>query len=94
MKDTINAEECAGLLDCTAATVEEMARNGELPGLKVGRGWVFVRADLLSYLAERARAEAERRRLDRGRGSHAAPNVRSIKPRRQSPPALPRSATA
>ena len=94
MKDTINAEECAGLLDCTSATVEEMARNGDLPGLKVGRGWVFVRSDLLAYLAERARSEAERRRQDRGRGEHSAPNVRPIKPRRQSPPTLPRSATA
>jgi len=94
MTDTINAEDCAKLLDCTAATVEEMARNGELPGLKIGRGWVFIRADLLSYLAQRARDEAENRRAERGKGSHSAPNVRPIKPRRQQPPALPKSATA
>ncbi|WP_390888316.1 helix-turn-helix domain-containing protein [Comamonas testosteroni] len=94
MTDTINAEDCAKLLDCTTAKVEEMARNGELPGLKIGRGWVFIRADLLAYLSERARHEAEKRRMERGKSDHSAPNVRPIKPRRQQPPALPRSATA
>ncbi|WP_120967825.1 helix-turn-helix domain-containing protein [Comamonas sp.] len=94
MTDTINADQCAQLLDCTPAKVEELARNGELPGLKIGRGWVFVKADLLAYLSERARVEAEKRRMDRGKSSQSAPNVRQIKPRRQPPPALPRPATA
>ncbi|KFJ13224.1 DNA binding, excisionase family domain protein [Delftia acidovorans] len=92
--DTITAEQCAELLGCTEDTVEELSRKGELPGLKFGRGWVFVRADLLAYLAERGRQEAEQRRADRGGGPQSAPNVRPIKPRRQPPPALPKLSTA
>ena len=83
--DTIDAAECAELLRCTAGQVEEMARAGDIPGLKIGRGWLFVRADLLSFLADRARQEAAARRSKRSPG----PNVEQIKPRRRAPPALP-----
>ena len=38
----------------TPEQAEELARAGEIPGLKIGRGWLFVRADLLAFLAERA----------------------------------------
>ncbi len=94
MLDTINAEQCAKLLGCTEETVEELTRKGDLPGLKFGRSWVFVRSDLLAYLAERARLEADERRSGRANAQRAAPPVRAIKPRRQQPPALPRPATA
>lgn len=94
MLDTINAEQCAKLLGCTEETVEELTRKGDLPGLKFGRSWVFVRADLLAYLAERARLEADERRSGRANAQRAAPSMRAIKPRRQQPPTLPRPATA
>lgn len=83
--DTIDAEECAELLRATKEQVEELARGGELPALKIGRSWLFVRADLLAYLAEKARAEAQERRAKR------QPNapVQLTRPRRQIPPALP-----
>ena len=63
MADTINAEQCAELLQCTAETVEELTRKGELPGVKFGRGWIYVKTDLLAYLAEKARQDAEERRI-------------------------------
>ena len=85
--DTIDADECAALLRCTAGQVEEMARAGEIPGLKIGRGWLFVRADLLAFLAERARAEAADRRARRAPAAVA--KVAPIKPRRRPPPPLP-----
>lgn len=94
MTDTINAEQCAKLLGCTEETVEELARKGDLPGLKFGRSWVFVRQDLLAYLAERARQEADERRSSRATSQRVVPNVHAIKPRRQQPPTLPRPATA
>lgn len=84
--DTIDSEECAAILRCTAEQVEELARTGEIPGLKLGRSWLFIRADLLAYLAEKARAEAQERRARR------TPNVQALrmtKPRRRVPPALP-----
>lgn len=83
--ETIDSEACAALLHCTADQVEELARAGELPALKFGRGWLFVRDDLLAYLAERARAEAMERRARR------QPNAPTpiVKARRRAAPALP-----
>lgn len=86
--ETINSQECAELMHCTSERVEEMARSGEIPGLKIGRNWLFVRGDLLAYLAEKAREEAQMRRLKRQ--PHAP--VALAKPRRQTPPALPMQA--
>jgi excisionase family DNA binding protein len=83
--ETIDSDQCAELLRCTPGQVEEMARAGEIPGLKIGRGWLFVRADLLAYLAERARDEAAQRRARRQPGTSVTP----IRRRRNVPPALP-----
>lgn len=60
--ETINAEQCAELLYCTEQRIEELTRTGELPGMKFGRSWMYVKADLLAYIADRARKEAEERR--------------------------------
>ena len=84
--DTIDTTECAALLRCSPDQVEEMARAGDLPGLKIGRAWLFVRADLLLYLAERARDEAHKRRAQRAPTATQAPQVRG---RRRSAPVLP-----
>ena len=84
MSDTIGSAECAKMLLCTTEQVEELARAGDIPGLKIGRSWLFVRADLLAYLAERARHEAQERRAKR------QPGVTQLtaKPRRRTPPVL------
>lgn len=84
--DTIDTDACAELLHCSPDQVEEMARAGDIPGLKIGRGWIFVRADLLDFLAQRARDEAADRRAKRAPGSA---NVAELRPRRRQPPALP-----
>jgi excisionase family DNA binding protein len=82
--ETINSAQCAELLHCTPEQVEELARTGEIPGLKIGRSWLFVRTDLLDYLAEKARQEAEMRRAKRQPGVSQV----VVKPRRRQPPAL------
>ena len=82
--ETIDSAQCAELLRCTPEQVEELARTGEIPGLKLGRSWLFVRADLLAYLAEKARKEAEERRSRRQPGV-----MPMVKPRRRVPPPLP-----
>jgi len=84
--ETIDSDDCAKLLHCTPEQVEELARAGDIPGLKLGRSWLFVRADLLAYLAEKARAEAQERRAKRQPEMNRSPD---IKPRRRQPPALP-----
>lgn len=86
MNETINSESCAELLHCTPEQVEELARAGEIPGLKLGRSWLFVRSDLLAYLAEKARQEAQERRSKRQPSANC---VTETKPRRRLPPALP-----
>lgn len=88
MEDTIGSEDCSRILRCTPEQVEELARAGEIPGLKLGRSWLFVRADLLLFLAEKAREEAQQRRAKR---QPAAPiqQAAPTKPRRRQPPALP-----
>lgn len=63
--DVIGSEECAALLRCTPEQVEELARAGDLPGLKIGRSWRFVKADLLAWLAQKAREEAASRKAKR-----------------------------
>lgn len=82
--DTIDTDECAALLRCSTDTIEEMARGGDLPGLKIGRTWLFIRQDLLAYLAEKARREADERRARR------QPGVTPITSRtkRRQPPVL------
>jgi len=82
--DIIDSEQCAALLRCTSKRVEELARVGEIPGLKIGRNWLFVRDDLLAYLAEKAREEAQERRIKRQ--PHAP--LPMAKPHRQTPPVL------
>jgi len=40
----LSKEQVAALLACEENTVEEKARNGELPAVKIGRSWVFFPA--------------------------------------------------
>ena len=61
--EIIDSTQCAALLRCTAEQIEELARAGELPALKHGRSWIFMRTDLLVFLAQKARDEARERRL-------------------------------
>lgn len=89
-EETIGSEDCAKILRCTPEQVEELARAGEIPGLKLGRSWLFVRGDLLAYLAEKAREEAQRRRSKR----QPSALMPEIKPRRRLPPVLPVQARA
>ena len=48
--EVLTAEEAASLLRVSTKTVLPLARDGVLPGEKVGRAWRFGRADLLDYL--------------------------------------------
>jgi excisionase family DNA binding protein len=84
MGPIIDAQACSGMLGCTPEHVEELARTGEIPALKIGRSWRFVFDDLLAYLAEKARSEAEERRR-----KHQSPAATIKPPRRRAPPSLP-----
>jgi hypothetical protein len=85
MTETIDAAGAAKLMLCSEDEVESEARLGNIPGLKIGRSWLFVTADLLAFLAERARSEAMERKARLAPGAV----VRAMKPRRRMAPALP-----
>ena len=53
--EVLTADEAAELLRVSTKTVLALARQGALPGEKVGRAWRFVRADLLGYLRGQTR---------------------------------------
>lgn len=63
--DVLTKDQVADLLQCDATTVEEHARNGDLPGVKYGRSWVFPRAALLARLNDVAQANPNRARTRR-----------------------------
>jgi excisionase family DNA binding protein len=49
-KDVLNVEETAILLGVSPWTVRELARQGRLPGRKVGKEWRFSRPALMVWL--------------------------------------------
>lgn len=50
----LSVDDMAALLSCSAKTVEDLARRGELPGLKPGGGWIFPAGALAQRLDELA----------------------------------------
>ena len=50
----LDAPTCAALLRCSVSHLHRLARDGIVPGTKVGRGWVFVEADIVEWLRVRS----------------------------------------
>jgi excisionase family DNA binding protein len=51
----LSAEELAAMLKINPQTVREMARNRELPAIRLSRHWRFRRSSIEAWLAERER---------------------------------------
>lgn len=58
MNEIMTPEEVAALLHLHVRTVYRLARQGKLPGRKVGSQWRFLRENVLGKLQSR---ESERR---------------------------------
>lgn len=56
-KDVLNVEEAAQLLGVSPWTVREQARQGNLPGRKVGKEWRFSRQGLMIWLEDGVRTD-------------------------------------
>jgi excisionase family DNA binding protein len=54
--DILSAEQVAELLQLRQSTVEDYARRGVLPSIKLGRHRRFVRADIEAALAQLRKA--------------------------------------
>jgi len=46
----LTTEEAADLLRVSSKTILALARDGSIPGEKVGRAWRFLRSDLLDHV--------------------------------------------
>jgi len=54
MNDTLDLIEAAALLKICKASMQQKANVGDVPGAKIGRSWVFIKKDLLSWLKNEA----------------------------------------
>jgi excisionase family DNA binding protein len=54
--EILTSEEASELLKVSNKTVLKLARDGNLPGQKVGRAWRFCRSELVAYVAQRPNA--------------------------------------
>lgn len=55
--NTLNLEETAKFLKVHTETISRLAKNGQLPGAKIGRAWVFLEEDLVEYLRDQIQAQ-------------------------------------
>jgi molybdopterin-binding protein len=56
---TYSAEQAADLLHLNVKRVQNLARAGKIPGIRVGRKWLFHREDLEAILGRRSGAPRE-----------------------------------
>lgn len=60
--EILTVEDLAAMFDCDEETASARLKCGDLPGLKVGRGWIIPRQALFERLNEMALEEAAARR--------------------------------
>lgn len=87
--ETIDSEVCGFLLHCEAKTIEELARQGVLPGFKLGKSWTFFRDQVIAAARELAEETAKKRRGESSRLRPSGYVVAPPKSKRKSPPVLP-----
>jgi excisionase family DNA binding protein len=51
-KEVLNVEEAAEFLGFAPYTIREKARDGQIPGRKIGGEWRFSRRRLLEWIEE------------------------------------------
>ena len=54
----ITLTEAAEFLECTESRIQELLREGRLPGLKMGKAWVIPTALFYEYVEGIARVDA------------------------------------
>lgn len=58
----LDVPEVAILLRAEASTVMRFVRSGELPGTRIGKSWLFLRADVMAFLKSQIEQETATRR--------------------------------
>lgn len=62
--NVLTVEQVATMCDCTPTTVRERAGAGDLPGIKLGRDWIFPADALAQALCSLAMEQAQQRRSE------------------------------
>lgn len=92
--ETLDLAQAAAMLFAEPETVSKLARCGDLPATQVGRGWVFMRDDVLAFLKNRiARDTEQRRKKFEAAGTAIAIVTPTRSSRRRKPPELPQLPT-
>lgn len=60
---TLSLSQTAQHLNASPSHVSKLARDGDLPGCKVGKSWVFRMSDIDAYLQSKIDAQAALRRM-------------------------------
>ena len=58
---TFDIDECAEFLKVDRSTALRLAGIGDIPGAKIGRSWVFLLDDLITYLRGKVSAQTRQR---------------------------------
>jgi excisionase family DNA binding protein len=61
---TFDIDECADFLKVDRNTALKLAQQGDLPGARIGRAWVFLEDDIVEYLRVRVRQQMTERQND------------------------------
>lgn len=72
---TLNVDQCAELLNTSYTVISELAVQGELPGAKIGKSWVFLEDDIVEYLRGEVRKQQAERQRNYKRKNPPAPKV-------------------
>ncbi|MET3135152.1 hypothetical protein AAKU55_005455 [Oxalobacteraceae bacterium GrIS 1.11] len=60
--DTMDPTQVTALLRADPETIMQFARKGQLPGARIGKGWVCLRTDVFDFLKAKIEAETAERR--------------------------------
>ena len=78
---TVGLEEAASFLRADRTTVMALIGSGQIHAAKIGRAWVILKSDLVSYL----RSEVSKQTIARRACINSAPPSRQGRPRRAKP---------
>lgn len=71
--EILTVDDLAELFACDKETAAARLTSGDLPGVKVGRGWIIPRQALFERLNEKATEEAAARRAQWASAQEATP---------------------
>lgn len=98
LRETMDLPDVALMLGAKPETVAQLARRGEIPGTQIGRGWIFLRENILEYLRDRIMRDTLARRATECKEPEAVQKSKALplalamprpSTRRKAPPPLP-----